>query len=86
MEPDWLRDRREAAERANWPLWRRLLSVLSHKVMWPLISIALFALAVTVGQIGVSIVRAVFGISSIGPIALGVGRPDLGGLVSSDPA
>ena len=62
MEPEWIRERREAAERAKWPLWRRALSVLSRRVMWPLITFVLFALVVTMGYIVVSIVRAVFGI------------------------
>lgn len=62
MEPEWLRERREASERTNWPRWRRVRSFLARGVMWPLISFGLFAAAVTVGHIVVSVVRAVFGI------------------------
>jgi len=62
MRPDWVREQEDGAERAEWPLWQRTLSWLARNFMWPIISIALFALAVIVGEAVVGVVRAVVGI------------------------
>ena len=62
MQPDWVREKEEAAERADWSAWTRARSWLARTVMWPLVSFVLFALVVTVGTILVSAVRAVLGI------------------------